>query len=309
MPEAHATTQAAQRAGRLKAIGLMCLAVSLFSCLDASAKYLQTRLGMPTAQIVWVRFLGQLVLILLMVGVANVPTLVRTAKPWHQAARSIMLLGATAFNFAALVYLRLDQALTIQFLSPLIVALLAGPILGEWVGWRRFIAILVGFTGVVVAIRPGFADVHPAVLLSFGCMLSYVLFMLLTRYLAPYDPPSVTLFLSLFAGGLLYTPFAIMGWEWPQNELTWALLLLLGLLGGTGHYIFILAYRHGTASELAPFLYFQIVAATAIGYFVFGDLPDAWTLSGSAIVIASGLYLVHRERIVRARPSSMEPSA
>ncbi len=291
---------AGERSGnRLAAIGLMCIAVTLFSCLDATAKYLQARTGLPTAQIVWMRFLGQLALIVVVVGAANMPSLLRTAKPWHQALRSLLLLGSTAFNFGALVYLRLDQALAIQFLAPLLVALLAGPVLGEWVGWRRMLAILVGFCGILVAIRPGYAEVHPAVLLAFGCMISYGLFMLSTRYVSAFDPPQVTLFLSLFAGAILYAPLGLAQWVWPADTATWVLLLLLGTLGGTGHYLFILAYRQAPASSLAPFVYAQLVAATAIGYGVFGDLPDIWTVAGAMIIIASGIYLVHRERVVR----------
>lgn len=295
-------------ANRLTAIGLMCLAVSLFACLDATAKYLKAHSGLSVSQIVWMRFLGQLALIVLVVGAVNVPTLVQTRKPWHQALRSLFLLGSTAFNFAALAYLRLDQALSIQFLTPLLVALLAGPVLGEWVGWRRMIAILTGFCGILVAIRPGFATVHPAVLLSFGCMLSYSLFSLSTRHLAAYDPPAVTLFLSLFAGAILFAPMALVEWIWPADGLTWALLGLLGAFGGAGHYLFILAYRNAPASSLAPFVYSQLVAATAIGYCIFQDLPDGWTIAGAAIIIASGLYLVHRETVVKGAGQEKGPT-
>ena len=284
---------------RLTAIGLMCLAVTLFACLDATAKYLKAHSGLSVSQIVWMRFLGQLALIVVVMGAMNVPALVRTKKPWHQALRSLFLLGSTAFNFAALAYLRLDQALSIQFLTPLLVALLAGPVLGEWVGWRRMIAILAGFCGILVAIRPGFATVHPAVLLSFGCMVSYALFSLSTRHLAAYDPPAVTLFLSLFAGAILFAPMALLDWVWPANGFTWALLVILGTFGAAGHYLFILAYRNAPASSLAPFVYSQLVAATGIGYVVFGDLPDTWTIAGAAIIIASGIYLVHRESVVK----------
>ena len=296
----HATPEAvATSRDRLKAIALMCLAVSFFACLNSTAKYLSTRSGVPVAQIVWVRFVGQLVLIILALGVVNMPALLVTRKPGWQLVRSVLLLGSTAFNFAALVYLRLDQTLTIQFLAPLVVALLAGPILGEWVGWRRLVAILVGFCGILVVIRPGAVPIHPAVLLAFGCMLSYALFMIVTRYLAPYDPTPTTLIYSLFAGSVLVAPFAFMSWQWPSDVLTWGLLGLLGCFGGAGHYLFILAYRRAPVSAVAPFLYAQLVAVTAIGYFVFGDVPDAYTLAGSAIIVLSGIYLVHREAAVR----------
>ena len=257
----------------------------------------------------WMRFLGQLALIVLVMGVVNVPALVRTRKPWHQALRSLFLLGSTAFNFGALAYLRLDQALSIQFMTPLLVALLAGPVLGEWVGWRRMVAILAGFCGILVAIRPGFASVHPAVFLSFGCVISYALFTLSTRHLSAFDPPEVTLFLSLFAGAILFAPLALVDWVWPADGFTWALLVMLGAFGGAGHYLFILAYRSAPASSLAPFVYAQLVAATAIGYVVFSDLPDGWTIAGAVIIIASGLYLVHRERVVKAATKGKGPAA
>jgi drug/metabolite transporter (DMT)-like permease len=205
----------------------------------------------------------------------------------------------TVLNFMALQYLRLDQTITIVFLAPLVVALLAGPLLGEWVGWRRMIAVLVGFGGILIAVRPGITGVPPAVLYAFGAMLAYALFMILTRRIAPYDPPLVTLFYSMFVGTLAGAPIAIPAWVWPSDALTWMLLLSLGVLGGGGHYLFILAYRLAPASMIAPFLYLQLLSMVALGWLVFGDVPDVWTLVGSLFVTASGIYLVHREHVVR----------
>jgi drug/metabolite transporter (DMT)-like permease len=136
--------------------------------------------------------------------------------------------------------------------------------------------------------------------LAFGSMLCYVVFLLLTRYLAEYDPPQVTLFYSMLAGALLLAPWAIADWVWPADALTWALLFSMGLWGGIGHYLVILAYRQAPASTLAPFIYLGLITHTAAGYLVFGQFPDTWTLAGAAIVIASGIYLVHRERVVAA---------
>lgn len=293
----------AEAAGtRLKAIGLICLAITFFSCLDATGKYLLGTLGYPAPQVVWVRFLGQLLLILAVVGAVRpkmFPTLVKSAKPWHQLVRSCLLMGSTVGNFLALRHLRLDQTTSIAFLAPLTVALLAGPFLGEWVGWRRLLAIVVGFCGILIVMRPGIAAIHPAMIYSFLGMLSYAVFILMTRWLAAYDPPEVTLFYSLFAGATLAAPFAILAWQWPGDALEWALLVSTGIWGGIGHYLFILAYRSAPASVIAPFIYFQLVSMVGLGYVVFGDLPDAWTLAGSAVVIVSGIYLVHRERVVR----------
>lgn len=303
-PEVERALAAADGANRLKAIGLMVLALILFSGLDTTAKYLATRTAIPVSEIAWIRFLGQFVLLLTLVpafGFLTVRQLFTTQRPGGQLLRSVLMASTTVLNFLALQYLRLDQTITIVFLAPLVVALLAGPLLGEWVGWRRLLAILFGFTGILIAVRPGFSEVHPAVLYSFGAMLAYALFMILTRRIAPFDPPLVTLFYSMFVGTLVGAPIAIAQWVWPADWATWLMLLSLGILGGTGHYLFILAYRLAPASMIAPFLYLQLLSMVALGWLVFGDVPDGWTLIGSAFVTASGIYLVHRERVVRGQ--------
>ncbi|MGE5513084.1 MAG: DMT family transporter [Bacteroidota bacterium] len=284
----------------LRGIGLMCLAIALFSCLDATAKYMASTLQLPVTQVTWLRFVSQFVLMAMAVGLVTLPRLLLTRKLVHQSVRSLLMLGSTVLNFLALRHLRLDQTQTIYFLTPLVVALLAGPYLGEWVGWRCMLAILVGFAGILVVVRPGYVAFHPAMALAFGSMLCYVVFLLLTRYLAEYDPPQVTLFYSMLAGALLLAPWAIADWMWPADALTWALLFSMGLWGGIGHYLVILAYRQAPASTLAPFIYLGLITHTAAGYLVFGQFPDTWTLAGAAIVIASGIYLVHRERVVAA---------
>jgi drug/metabolite transporter (DMT)-like permease len=253
-------------------------------------------------QLSWLRFLVQFLGLLILVpalGLMSLERLFTTKKFAKQMARSTLMAATTLFNFLALQYLRLDQTITIVFLAPLVVAALAGPLLGEWVGWRRAIAIAVGFAGVLIAVRPGFGDVHPAVIYSFLAMAAYALFMLLTRHLAPYDPPLVTLFYSMFVGTLFGAPVALMQWVWPDSWTTWALLLSLGLLGGTGHFLFILAYSRAPASAISPFLYAQLITMVAMGYLVFSDLPDLWTMIGASVIIASGIYLIHRERVTK----------
>ena len=153
-----------QQARPLRAIGLMCIAWVLFACLDTTAKYLGSATDLPAAQVVWMRFLGQFLAMVAVLGIIAIPRLLQTQKLKTQIARSFLLLGSTTFNFLALKHLRLDQTTTVGFLTPLTVALLAGPMLGEWIGWRRALAILVGFGGILVAIRPGFTEVPPAFL-------------------------------------------------------------------------------------------------------------------------------------------------
>ena len=301
MQRAVSVTLSTDRVSPMTGIGLMCVALAVFSCLDTTAKYMATVVELPVTQVVWVRFIAQALLIVLVTGLIAIPRLLTTRRLKHQLARSALMLCSTVLNFLALRHLQLDQTQTVYFLAPLLVALLAGPFLGEWVGWRRLLAIFVGFGGILVVVRPGLVELHPALLFAFGSMLCYAAFMLLTRYLATYDLPEVTLFYSLIAGSVVMAPFAIFNWVWPADAKTWGLLLSMGVWGGIGHYIFIIAYRHAPASTLAPFVYLGLITHTAGGYLVFGQVPDQWTLAGAAIVIASGVFLVHRERVTMAK--------
>ncbi len=226
------------------AIGLMCIAWALFACLDTTAKYLGTYSELPAAQVIWMRFLAQFLAMVAALGLIAVPALLRTRALKAQILRSFLMLGSTAFNFLALRHLRLDQTTTVGFLTPLMVALLAGPFLGEWIGWRRTVAIVVGFAGILIAIRPGVEHVHPAFLLALAGMLSYAVFSLVTRYLAPFDAAEVTLFYSLLAGSVIVAPFALVGWVWPASNFLWLLLLSMGFYAGLGHYLFIVAHRY-----------------------------------------------------------------
>jgi drug/metabolite transporter (DMT)-like permease len=287
----------AQRRGltdaRLSAIALICAATSLFAFLDTSSKYLSTVAHLPVPELVWTRFVTAALVTFAILGPGGATRAARSGKTWLQLLRSTFLLGSTAFNFVALQYLQLDQTSTIFFLAPLIVAALAGPMLNEWVGWRRLIAICVGFTGVLFITQPGF---HWAMSLSFLSTLSYALYSLLTRYLARYDNVRTTLFYTPIAGSIFFAPLAISVWQTPPSALIWLLLLSTGLLGGFSHWLLILALERAPAPVLAPFGYFNIVFMVLLGYLVFADVPGWWTLAGAGIIIISGLYLLIRER-------------
>lgn len=296
---------------RLKAVLLMCVTVSLFSCLDATAKYLGSVRDIPTPEIVWVRFLGQTLFMILVLGPRAVPGLFKTHRLGLQLVRSLLMAATTACNFLAVQYLRLDQTISIAFLAPLVVAALAGPLLGEYVGWRRALAIVAGFMGVLIVVRPGFVAFHPAFLAALVSMMAYALFMIVTRKLSGIDPPLVTLFYALPVGVVAGGFFAIPVWVWPTDPFEWLLLAATGALGGFGHYLLIHAYNLAPASSVSPFLYFQLLSMIALEYVVFGDMPDHWTLIGSSVVIASGIYLVHRERIANreSKDAAMEQQA
>jgi len=285
-----------ERRQRLIGIGLMCAAVALFSCLDTTAKYLNTR--METLEIVWARYTGAFVLAFIVSNPVSRPGLLRTSRPGLQIVRSTLLLASTILGFFALKYLRLDQTMTILFSTPFFVAVLSGPFLGEWVGWRRWTAIAVGFVGVLVVIRPGVGGIHPAAILSLIGAVLYALYNVATRLLARTDSTQTTLFYSNLVGALAMLPLLPAVWTTPTDPLVIGLMLLIGALASFGHYLLIMAIRLAPPMILSPFIYSQLVWSIALGYLVFGDVPDHWTLIGSAIVVSSGLYMLYREQKV-----------
>lgn len=284
---------------RLQAIVLMCVAVACFACLDACGKWASRHVDPLVTT--WFRYAANVVLLSVVLNGWTRPRIMHSNRLTLQVIRSLLLFFSTVLNFFALQYLQLTQTISIQFAMPLLVALLAGPLLGEWIGPRRLIAILIGFLGVLVITRPGVGSMHPAALLSVVNTILYALYAILTRMLAAHDPPATTMTYAGLAGVVLLTPFLPLVWTTPPTPWVWAALLATGLFGAVGHALLTLAHARAPASILSPFIYTQIVWMTALGYFVFGDLPDRWTAIGAAIVIASGLYLLSRERTVRAQ--------
>jgi drug/metabolite transporter (DMT)-like permease len=236
------------------------------------------------------------------------PGMLVTRRPILQIGRSALLLFSTGLNFFALRYLQLDEALSILFSTPFIVAVLSGPILGEWVGWRRWTAIGVGFFGVLLVARPGFGGIHPAALLSVGSAVCYALYAISTRVLSRTDSSETTLFYSNLVGAVAMLPVVPFVWSTPENMFIVALMVLIGAFGSTGHFMLIAGHRLAPASVLAPFIYTQVVWTTTLGFLVFGDVPHRWTIVGGLIVVSSGLYLLNRERKV-GKPSPSTPVA
>jgi drug/metabolite transporter (DMT)-like permease len=287
-----------ERASRLTGIALMCAAVTCFAFLDTTAKYLS--LYMATLQVVWARYTGAFVFALMVANPWTRPGLMRTTRPALQIGRSFLLLGSTLCNFAALRYLQLDEAIAIVFSTPFLIAALSGPLLGEWVRWQRWVAICVGFLGVLLVTRPGFETFQPAALLSLTAALFYAVYSISTRVLARTDSNETTLFYSNIVGAVALLPVLPLVWTAPTDPLVIALMVASGALGSLGHYFLIAAHRLAPASVLSPFIYTQLALVIMLGYLVFGDVPQRWTIIGSTIVVASGLYLLYRERM-RAR--------
>jgi drug/metabolite transporter (DMT)-like permease len=284
-----------ERRQRLIGIGLMCGALACFSCLDTMAKFLNHYID--TLQVVWARYTGAFVMAFVLSNPLTRPGLMRTSRPVLQVGRSVLLLLSTLFNFFALRYLQLDQALAIVFSTPFFVAMMSGPILGEWVGWRRWTAIGVGFIGVLLVARPGFGGIHPAAAISLASAVVYAAYSIMTRMLSRTDSTETTLFYSNLVGALAMLPVVPFVWTTPSDPLVIFLMVICGAFGTGGHYLLILAHRLAPPAVLAPFIYTQIVWAMFLGFAVFADVPNGWTLAGAAIVVASGLYMLYREQI------------
>ena len=289
---------------RLTGIALMCGAVFLFAGNDASAKFLNAH--MDSVQVVWARYMSAFVLALIMSNPVARPRIMRTGRPLLQLSRSTLLLVSTMLNFIALRYLQLDQAVAIIFCTPFIVAALGGPILGEWIGWRRWTAIMVGFCGVLLVARPGAGGIHPAALLVVGSAICYATYVILTRILARTDRDETTNFYSNLVGAAAISVAVPFVWTPQSDPKVIVLMCAMGLFSGFGHYLLIRAHRLVPAAVLAPFIYSEIVWMIALGFLVFGDVPNRWTLAGVAVVVASGLYLLYRERVMGPRRTPLD---
>src|SRR5665647_1788101 len=289
-----ATEIAHRRRQRLIGIALMCGAVALFAVLDTTAKYLNTQ--MDSLEIAWARYTSAFVLTLIVSNPFTHTKLLRTASLKLQLTRSVLLVASTVLNFLALRWLQLDEVLSIIFTFPFIVAIASGPLLGEWIGWRRWCAIGFGFAGVLVITRPGFGGMHPAALFSLAATVSYGFYAVITRIVSRVDSDQTSLFYSNFIGALVMLPVIPFVWTTPEN---WAIALMLvgiGVLGSAGHFLLIAGHRIAPAAVLSPFVYTQLIWVVILGYLVFDHVPNGWTMAGAAIVICSGLYLLYRER-------------
>ena len=277
----------------------MCGALFLFAGNDATAKFLNAY--MDSLQVVWARYMSAFALAIILMNPVKNPGVMRTGRPWLQLGRSTLLVVSTTLNFIALRYLQLDQTMTIMFCTPFLVALLGGPLLGEWIGWRRWIAIIVGFCGVLLVARPGAGGIHPAALMILASALCYAFYSISTRVLSRTDSDQTTNFYSNLVGAAAGTVVVPFVWTPQSDPKVIALMCAMGLFSGFGHYLLIRAHRLAPAAVLAPFIYSEIVWMIALGFLVFGDVPNHWTLAGVAVVIASGLYLLYRERLVGPR--------
>ena len=273
----------------------MLVALSLFTVGEVIVKSLIR--NHDIAQIVWARYVFHAVMTHTIFARVNVFRLARPTRPVLHLTRSALMLVATTLFFASLRYLPLADAVAINFVAPLLVTALSIPMLKEQVGIRRWLAILVGFGGVLVIIRPGMGVMHWAAVLPLCTAVCYAFHQILTRIAARTDDTQTSLFWTSASGVVVSTLAVPFFWQTP-TLIEWVMMVALGTVYGLGHYLLIRGLEIAPASKLSPFLYTQIIWAILFGSIFFDNFPDGATLIGGAIVISSGLYIWRRE-IVR----------
>jgi len=276
----------------VKAIFYNLLAWAILPFMDTIAKYLSSDLSF--FQITWARYFFTVLFTLPFMFFFFRKNLTWTTQPKLQIFRGLTLLFANVLFFYSISVISMAKALTLAFVAPLITTALSPFILGEKVGFRRWSAVIVGFIGSLIVIRPGFIDFNLASIAALGTGCFYGIYLIITRKLHSSDSPLLTLLLTGVVG-LVFGSFLVpVVWINPTFN-QWSLLALMGLFACLGHLFLILSLKYADASKLAPLGYFEIVTNIILGYYFFMDLPDKWTFLGLFIIISSGLYITFRE--------------
>lgn len=279
---------------RLYGIGLMCLGVAIFPLLNASVKYLTE--FYPVQQVVWSRYAGHVVFMLLLFAPKAGLSLFRATEIKLQLIRSVLLLTSTVCYFVAIGFIPLATAASISFTSPFIITALSVPLLGEQVGPRRWAAVAVGFIGMLIIVRPG-GDTHLMAALVLVSATCYSVYQILTRKVSGRDSAETSTMYAAMTGCLLSSLAVPFYWQMPAAALDWVLFGGLGFFAGLGHFLVVKSLNYAGVSVLAPFGYLQLVGAAILGYIVFEDIPDLWTWVGAAIIVSCGVYISYRERV------------
>jgi drug/metabolite transporter (DMT)-like permease len=284
----------------IKAIVLAVSATVLFGSSDTISKYLSGSL--PIVEFIWIRY----VLFLITAACLVRRRSILPRNPSLQITRGLCVVGSSILFVYGVRQMTMAQATTISFLSPLLITILSIPLLGETVGPRRWAAVGVGMLGMLVVVRPGLGGFQPAALFGVASAFCWALALIITRKISNSDTPQTTVLWSAGIGTAvlsLILPFQAI-WPTPKQL---GLSLVLGVLASGGQWAVVLAHRIAPASLLAPFFYSQLLWVSVLGFLVFGNLPDIWTIVGAAIIAASGLYTAHRERVRRQERRRVAP--
>lgn len=278
----------------------MLSAMAILPFMDVVAKFLGQQ-GVSILQIVWARlFFGTLVTLPFALKLVGIGGIVPNMPVMH-SARALFLISATGFYFWALQYLSIADTLSIFFVQPLIVTMLSPLVLGETVGIRRWMAVVVGFIGTLIIIRPGLQDFNPGVFMALAAGTSLAIYMLLTRMISGSAPAMVTTHYTSLIGAIIMSVVVIFLWETPTPQ-QGALFVLLAFFANGGHYLIVKAYDYSEASLLAPLANTEMIMAVVAGWYFFDDFPDVWTFTGVGILIACAIYISNRERVRNIEP-------
>ena len=279
------------------AIALMLTAMFAFAAMDGVSKILAQSL--PIAQILWVRYIFYTAFVAIMLRRPGLRVTLRSRQPWLQLGRALLIIVENAVFVLAFTLMPLADMHAIAAASPLIVVALSVPLLGEKVGMRRWLAVLAGFVGVLIIVRPGFQTLDWRFAVAITGTVLWAVYQILVRMCARTDSSDTTWAWTAVVGLIATSTIGPFVWVWPDAK-GWILLLAIALLGTLSHLALIKALGYAEAGALQPYSYTLLVWAAVLGFIMFGDLPDAWTMVGAAVVIASGLYDWHRERLRRS---------
>ena len=277
----------------MKAISYNLLAWAILPFMDTIAKYLSSELSF--FQITWARYFFTVFFTLPFMFIFFRKNLTWSTQPKLQLFRGLTLFFANILFFYSISIISMAKALTLAFVAPLITTALSPFFLGEKVGFRRWSAVIIGFVGSLIVIRPGFIEFNLATVAALGTGFFYGIYLVITRKLHTSDSPLLTLLLTGVVGAIIGSFIVPVVWINPTFN-QWSLLALMGIFACLGHLFLILSLKYADASKLAPFGYFEIVTNVMLGYYFFGDFPNYWTWTGLAIIVCSGIYISIRER-------------
>lgn len=282
----------------LVGVGLMLLAMTILPTIDVMAKTLG-QAGLPILIVVWARAVFGALMTLPFALRAEGVRAFRPARPWHQLIRSMLLFSATWFFFMSLKTLPMADALAIFFVNPLMIVILSALFLREQVDRQRWLAVGIGFVGTLIIIRPGLVEISPGTFHALASGVALGTYFVMTRHIAGAANATVLTFQTCAIGAVLMTLALPLVWT-PPTAPQWVMLVLIGIIATAGHVCITRSYEHAEASLLAPLAFTEIVMTTLLGWWVFGDLPDSWTVLGVTILIASAVYIALREQRLAA---------
>lgn len=277
-------------------IWLMIATTLVFAAQDGISRHLAANYSVM--MVVMIRFwiFALFVVALASVSSGGLRAAAKSRMPWVQLARGVILVAEICVMVVGFVKLGLIEAHAVFASYPLLIAALSGPILGEKVGWRRWAAILVGFLGILVILQPGITVFSPWALVPLLAALMFAVYGLLTRYVARKDPAPVSFFWTGVVGAVAMTPFGLANWSW-MTPTDWGWMAVLCCTAVLGHWLMIRAYAVAEASAIQPFAYLQLVFASAIGLFLFGEVLRVNVAVGAGIVVAAGVFTLWRQRV------------